>query len=892
MSRSISEAARTDRASWLPDVKSVFASASRRFAENKNMSHALVLLDIGGLSVPAQEDVPEGTDVSLYASEAHDAVARLISAGCGKRDIFGEVSADRFAIITSGFANRVELEKFISRIIYRIKVASLENGSHLTVEVGAAILDSARMSAAELFKAAELALFNVKNNSDDSYEIFDRRLDAAKVERPRESVGVSRMQKVLDYAFDAFSSEETTGFAAKDVLANMGRLYGLNRIFITSVASTGGILTQWNDSEAPAATEDDCLELMSDRNVKQYNSNGFIITDSRIAVGLFQGFALVGAACFERTVRSEPLGSDKTLVSEIITFAKLISVYAVKLLISTAKRDEVIYCREALEENKTACYAVDCDSYRIIFANSYAEKMIPSVRLGKLCPQLITGLLDKIKSGEEKSCDSRGVYHFDTYEKHMQKWLSTAITCTRRSSGDYAFLVMTMDMSELMDSAKTKDKLTGLLTYEGFEMEAEKMICGDDEKYMLALFKVYNFRNINDEFGYEVGDEILKITSEKIKLILGEGERAARYSGSGFLGLFRSNNLKVLTAKLEYLFKVVQDDISKKHPMVSFAFTCGIYPIEKGNYKLSTAIDRANLVIKSSSKNKYIVSNTISIYDFELNRELEERRQIECDMVSALKNNEFEIVYQPKVMLDTGRIYGAEALIRWRRPSGKVIHPSTFVPIFEDNEFVLEMDIWVYRRVFSQMRSWMEQGIELPVVSVNVSRLHLRDSGFPEYFEKIVDSYGIPHKNVEVELTESAFVKGSERLITLLNDIRSRGFSISIDDFGTGYSTLNLISILPADVLKLDGNFFMNNPLTDKNRKVIESIIMLAKKLGLKVISEGVETDEQVKFLRQNRCDAVQGFYFYRPVSEHHFKEILQNRQSDSSPTNRNGISE
>ena len=869
-----------DKLNWLPDIKTVFETASRRFSENKAMNHALILIDIGGLTIPSDGEMPDNMSFHEIMGDVFSSIAKLVIGACGKHDLVGMAGVDRFAVITSGFANRVELEKLISKIIYRIRVADFAEGIRPTAEAGAAILENNSLSAPELFKAAELALFKVKENADDDYAIYEH-IPEEQIDRADLSDNICRIQKVMNYAFGKFSSEEETGAAVKDVLAKIGEIYELDRIYVVTTSSLFSGVIQWNSRDTLPVTQAQCNELFTDEAVKCYSRGECYTRQGGISAGLFQGFALVGAVCFER--RDGDISQEGSLMSEINTIAKMLSVYQVTLLRRLSAEDELLYSRAALEENRTACYSVDADSYRVVYHNSYAEKILPWIKLGEKCAEPIIEILERIKSGDEKGCDSRGVFHFDTFEKHLQKWLSTAIVCTRRYGGEYAFLICSTDISELMDNAKTKDKLTGLLTYEGFEIEAEKAVNGSDDKFCLALFKIFNFRNINDEFGYEIGDEILKETSDKLMLIMGENERAARSSGASFVALLKLTDIKILKAKLEYLFKVVEDDMIRKYPLISFAFMCGIYPIEKEDYKLSAAMDKANAVIKNLKKGRYLMNNAVEVYDFELNKSLEVRKQIESEMVNALRNNEFETVYQPKVDLRTGLVYGAEALIRWNKPDGTVMQPGTFVPIFEDNEFVLEMDHWVYRRVFSNMRQWTEENIDLPVISVNVSRLHLRDPKFPEKFERIVDNYGIPHSNVEVEMTESTFVKNYDRLVGILNDIRSRGFKISVDDFGTGYSTLNLISVLPVDVLKLDGNFFMKNQLTDKNRKVIESILMLAKKLGLSVISEGVETDEQVAFLKENDCDAVQGYYYYKPMSETAFRELLIKQQKSSA---------
>ncbi len=846
----------------LPDIKYVFDALTRRLSENNEASCALILID---------------AENSSASPEVMNSVVTLLSEACSKNDLLGYLGGDRFSVLTSGFSNSVELEKLVSKLIYRINISEFSGGIRPHAIAGAAT-DSDSTNVSELFRFAEIALVKAEGSST-GYATFSRDFlfdeknddeDDDSYKKPKRKI-----QRILNYAFDAFSKSDAMGVTTKDVLAFIGEEYGFERVYIVNGNDAVGSVIGWSASSAEIIDDEKCLSFVYSK-YKEFSAGGYCFDNGIYCIGMNQGFAVMGALCFED--KEGTLERSDAEVSELKTLAKMFSVYRLRSLSSMAAEDELIYYKNALEENSTACMVVDADSYRVIYINQFGAMIFDDESVGAVCADNIVATLERIKNGEEDGADERGVYHYDTFDKGRQKWLSSSIVCIRRAGGAYAFLLTVTDISAHMDNAKTKDKLTGLYTHEGFEIEAEKQIYGTDGEYDLAMFKIFNFRNINDEFGYETGDDVLRATAEKLVLILNESERAARPSGSRFCVLFRRSNFNILKAKLDYLFKVVEDDMAKKHPNLEFSFMCGVYPINKQTYRLSTAIDGANLVVKNATSGKYLVTNVIEYYDEDISRSIEERKKVESEMVSSLKNNEFEVVYQPKVSLKTGKIYGAEALIRWNRPDGSVVHPGFFVPIFEDNEFVLEMDIWVYRRVFSTMKHWIELGIELPVVSVNVSRLHLRDQSFPEKFEKLVDNYGIPHSAVEVELTESTFVKNYDRLIRIMEDIRSRGFKISIDDFGTGYSTLNLIAVLPVDVLKLDGNFFMKNQLTYKNRKVIESIIMLAKSLNLMVISEGVETDEQVEFLKSSYCDAVQGYYYYKPMSEESFRKLIMDR--------------
>ena len=290
------------------------------------------------------------------------------------------------------------------------------------------------------------------------------------------------------------------------------------------------------------------------------------------------------------------------------------------------------------------------------------------------------------------------------------------------------------------------------------------------------------------------------------------------------------------------------------------------------------AIDRGVSAKKTVSDRAYYNRNHIVFFDGEMSRQIKERRNIEANMMAALENNEFKVYYQPKVSIESGKVVGAEALVRWIRPSGEIISPGKFVPIFEENGFITDMDFAIYRNAISDIAKWLEHDIEVPLVSLNVSRFHLSDDNFCTKLNDLVDSYKVPHKYIELEITESLLTDNIDYLVDMVTKLKEMGFRISIDDFGSGYSSLNLITQLPFDTLKIDGGFFLKNELTDKNKKVISSVVTLAKSLNLETVSEGVETQPQVDFLKELGCDMVQGYFYYKPMPSNAFEELLIGR--------------
>lgn len=237
-------------------------------------------------------------------------------------------------------------------------------------------------------------------------------------------------------------------------------------------------------------------------------------------------------------------------------------------------------------------------------------------------------------------------------------------------------------------------------------------------------------------------------------------------------------------------------------------------------------------------------------------------KQIEKDMKKALKDNEFVVYYQPKVYAKTGKIYGAEALVRWKK-NDKMIMPSVFIPIFERNKFILKLDLYIFERVCKDMKEWKENyGVDVPI-SINVSRKHLVEKDFINDYAKIANKYGISTEKLDLEITESATIDSKIDMIKIMKEIKKAGFLISIDDFGTGYSSLNILHDMPIDILKIDKSF------VDQN--IVEDILNIAKKFKLKTIAEGVETKTQKEYLTEKGCDILQGYYYSKPLQKEEF---------------------
>ncbi len=264
----------------------------------------------------------------------------------------------------------------------------------------------------------------------------------------------------------------------------------------------------------------------------------------------------------------------------------------------------------------------------------------------------------------------------------------------------------------------------------------------------------------------------------------------------------------------------------------------------------------------------------IGFYDQNIKDTLKSKRNIEDKMRSALKNGEFVMYLQPKYNIPDSAIIGAEALVRWIDPEKGIIPPNDFIPVFEKNGFVVKIDQYIWECAARQIRHWLNEGLPAIPISVNVSRIHLTDSGFVDKLESIIKKYNIPRELLELEITESIENVNINEMIQLAKD---SGFRLLMDDFGSGYSSLNTLKSTPFDVLKIDRSFLSSSMESSRGQKIISHTIAMSRDIGLELIAEGVETKEQADFLSGCGCNLAQGYFYSKPVPVDMFDKLLRN---------------
>ena len=413
------------------------------------------------------------------------------------------------------------------------------------------------------------------------------------------------------------------------------------------------------------------------------------------------------------------------------------------------------------------------------------------------------------------------------------------------------------------------DALTGSYNITYFNTIATKILMNNPtQKYAVVYMDIDKFKLINDKYGYSIGDYIL-IEFAKVLLNFIEADEAyARGEADKFVVLLKIRDEEDLDRRIKELF----DRLSKirKTELNSFRMSiiAGAYIIDDME-NMSVIVDRANIARKNITDRHH---SKYQLFNESMKSSLVKQKEIESMMEDALKNGEFVVYYQPKFNLYSNRVCGSEALVRWFH-DGQLISPGHFIPVFEDNGFITEVDFYVYEQVCKKLRELIDEGHKVYPVSVNFSRTHLKNNNIIKRLDEVIQKYDIEPRLIHIEITESAVAVGDSFAPTILNEIHKLGFKLSMDDFGSGLSSLNSLRRLPFDILKLDKDFFQQDVITQRERIVISNIINLARELDMEIVAEGIETEEQAQFLRNVDCPVVQGFLFSRPLPCDEFVE-------------------
>lgn len=429
---------------------------------------------------------------------------------------------------------------------------------------------------------------------------------------------------------------------------------------------------------------------------------------------------------------------------------------------------------------------------------------------------------------------------------------------------------------ELFDS--THDALTGLLTRDAFYSETEKILKSDpNSQYYMICTNIKNFKLVNDLFGSEKGDEFLKEFAKKLKNTQSKTILTGRITGDRFAILINKTEVDEIDA-LQKIKELEKFTVSLNYKLHIFV---GIYKITDINENVSSMFDKAALAIKNISEN---YSVNVAYYDNDMLSILKKNREVINAFNDALNNNHFKMYLQPQVRCSDEKVVGAEALVRWETEKGVIHSPASFIKILEDNGLIHELDKFIWEKAVQLLQKWQLLGIDYHI-SVNVSTRDFYLIPLYETFTSLVTKYGIPPQKLKLEITETALVHDLKRHKKIITDLQKFGFTIEMDDFGSGYSSLTILKNISINILKIDMMFLSKTKHKERSKKILESVIKMAQKLGIKIIVEGVEDKEQAEFLRNLNCDFFQGYLYSKPITVANFESNYISKTNISGGT-------
>ncbi len=420
--------------------------------------------------------------------------------------------------------------------------------------------------------------------------------------------------------------------------------------------------------------------------------------------------------------------------------------------------------------------------------------------------------------------------------------------------------------------ATERDSLTGLYTREFFYEYAQHLDQYYNDWSMDAVvLNVEHFQLVNELYGRGFGDQILKNVADMIRMILSSDTDgyACRYEADVFYLYCRHmSDYEKLQAQLSKWLNELTGEQGIRIRM-------GVYPDVERDIPIEQRFDRAKLAC-NNGRNKYM--QPVSYYDAKAHENSLFSQKLIGDIDEAIKNKQLKVYYQPKYSIkgDKPVLTSCEALVRWDHPEFGLISPGQFIPLFEHNGLIQLVDHFVWEEAAKQVRTWKDEIGRAVSVSVNVSRLDLYDPDFETRMATLLVSNNLDSSDYLLEITESAYAEDTEQVVQVVDRLRDQGFKIEMDDFGSGYSSLNMLTELPIDVLKLDMRFIKNMHTDKKAHKLIELIMEIAEFLQVGVVAEGVEFEEQFKLLKEAGCDVIQGFYFSKPLPANEFEKLLK----------------
>lgn len=437
------------------------------------------------------------------------------------------------------------------------------------------------------------------------------------------------------------------------------------------------------------------------------------------------------------------------------------------------------------------------------------------------------------------------------------------------------------------------DRLTSFYSKDYFYEKVRTVLDENpDKSYIILCSNIENFKLYNDSYGREAGDLLLIKEANSLRKRVGDKAICGRYGADRFLLLLESGE----DSKLRTQYGKPEENYQATDKIENMVVKYGVYRIDDSSLTIEQMCDRAIIAVESI---KGIYNKQLAEYDDDTRYKMIREKEITDAMESSLEQGHFSVYFQPKYSLIDNSLIGSEALVRWVHPELGFLSPGDFIPLFEKNGFICKLDRFVWETVCHKLREWNEDGLLIVPVSVNVSRADIFQEDLPCILHDLVNKYHVNPKYLHLEITESAYTESPERIVEAIDDLRALGFPIEMDDFGSGFSSLNMLSRMSIDILKLDMGFIRSEMEKPIERRLLNDVVNMAHRMHLDVVAEGIETEDQRNRLRAIGCDYAQGYFYSKPLPEKEYEhvlmdceEVISKANNSKGHTSRNGLYE
>lgn len=838
-------------------------------------------------------------------------------------DIVGRIGGDEYVVFLADGATLQTVQEKAMAICkeFHVTYQGIDGNKYtISSSVGISFFPHDGKDFSELYSRADIALYTAKSEGKNSYQIYNGSAFAGYTSQRTEIQPAGNIlqkgfrENRIEYIFKMLYQSENPVAAIHSVLELVARHFSFERGYIFETSKDGKTSSNTFEWCAEGITpeinnlQNLPIEVLANAHAQFQAEGTFIVKSlddlspverevlapqgikSMFQFGIFDKNHLLGFVGFDNCI-SEAVPTDVE-IDEMKTICNILATFFVKQYIDETSSTDLLARQEVMNHLKNYIYVINAKTFEILFMNEKIRKLTNRENVNNTCYNFFRG--------NSSQCEDCPLYqlNFDdpdqlvteVYNEKLKIWMEVSASLMQWTDGSPACLISCSDITKQKEQYLTHlhqleslvyvDTLTGCSTYYKFKQDALRILARQaNETHFFVKLDINKFKLINQIYGYEKGNEILCGVVQALgKTMRNENEIFARVANDEFIALFTIQD----TADIDTLYN---DFLQNFHVLAGdkIPFKCNfphgryvIYPSDTQNIDMNDMFEKVNMAHKEAKLDKTL---EFTFYEESMTLKAMHVTEIENSMENALSNEEFAIYLQPKYYLSDETIGGAEALARWQGSNTDLFFPNSFIPIFEQNGFIVKLDLYVFKKVCHLIKDWMDDGIEPVVVSVNFSRLHLDNPDFVKELCEIVDGIGVPRKYLEIEITETVIYDNIEVLEVLLNDIHENGFTMSMDDFGSGYSSLGMLKNLPVDVIKMDRSFFANQQNTQRAKTVIGSVIQMAALLGIRIVAEGVENQEHIDLLRELHCDMVQGYYFAKPMPTDRFTTLISNKQ-------------